>query len=381
MEFGPRRMEKSTRRSSEEHLRGANPPFPYGKDFPLTLCVGIEATRRCNFQCSHCFVDAGRSRPGEMDTAAMKNLLHHLAQNGVTTIGWSGGEPFLRRDLEELTRAGAECGLNFTLATNGFLAKPDRLAALADAGLKVIQISLDGPTASRAARLRRGPPGAFERAVRAAADSVSLGLTVHLCTLLSPETAEELEEMAAFARSLGVHGLRYTMWLPVGKAAGGCYDEAAWSKPEVGRFFAVFPLFRKPDFEVLIDCPTGPCPGRENFSCKAGPGTSYITSEGDVYPCTALMTPEYRLGNVRSNSVGELLFGTRMAGIRQTFASHVPSGRCASCPLRGSCRGGCPGRTIAVDGTLAGGLHEGALPACLYRLHHPTGEWIGEVAG
>jgi len=335
----------------------------------LSLCVGIEATKRCNFKCRHCFVDAGRSRPGEMNSAAMKSLLRNLSDCGVTTVGWSGGEPLMRRDLEELTRAGAACGMNFTLATNGYLATRERLSRLAAAGLKVIQISLDGPTASRSSRLRRGPSGAFERAVRAAVDSVSLGLTVHLCTLLTPETAEELEEMAAFARSLGVHGLRYTMWMPVGRAAGACYEEHAWARPEVGCFFDIFPSFRKQDFEVIIDCPTGPCPGREMFSCKVGMGTSYITSDGDVYPCTALMNPGYRLGNVNRISVRELLSGGRMLAIQREIRAHVPSGLCAPCPLRESCRGGCPGRTIAVFGKWTGGGQEGALPACLYRLH------------
>jgi radical SAM protein with 4Fe4S-binding SPASM domain len=340
----------------------------------LTFCVGVEATKRCNFKCRHCYVNAGHARPGEMDTAAMKSLFRDLADCGVTTIGWSGGEPLLRRDLEELTRAGASYGLNFTIATNGYLATREGIARLAAAGLKVIQISLDGPTASRACRLRQGPPGAFERAVRAAVDSVSLGLTVHLCTILTPETAEEFEEMAAFARSLGVNGLRYTMWMPVGRAAGESYEEQAWARPEVGRFLESFPLFRKPDFEVLIDCPTGPCYGREKFSCKVGPGTSYVTSDGEVYPCTAMMTPDYRIGNVNRARVKDLLFGGRMIEIQREVAAHAPSGLCAPCPLRGSCRGGCPGRTIAVFGRLSGGAHEGAFPACLYRLHQTSGK-------
>jgi radical SAM protein with 4Fe4S-binding SPASM domain len=339
------------------------------KDDGLTLCVGIEATKRCNFKCAHCFVDAGRARPGEMGTRELKTLLRDLAKTGVTTIGWSGGEPLLRADLEELTRAGSDYGLNFTLATNGFLATRERLAGLAAAGLKVIQVSLDGPTAVRASRLRHGPFAFFERAVRAAVDSVSLGLTVHLCALLTPETAKEFEEMAALARSLGVHALRYTMWMPVGRAAGSAYDERAWAGPEVGYFFRALPLLQARNFEVMIDCPTGPCPGREAFSCKAGPGTSYIMSDGELYPCTALMTPEYRIGNIHRAPAKALLFGDRMLAIQHALGAHVPAGFCAPCSLRPLCRGGCPGRTVAVDGQLAGGAHEGALPACLFRLH------------
>jgi radical SAM protein with 4Fe4S-binding SPASM domain len=340
----------------------------------LTFCVGIEATKRCNFKCAHCFVDAGRARPGEMGTRTLKTLLRGLAEAGVKTIGWSGGEPLLRTDLEELTRAGSDNGLNFTLATNGFLATRERLSRLAAAGLRVIQISLDGPTAVRASRLRHGPSGFFERAIRAAADSISAGLIVHLCTLLSPDTAEEFEEMGAFARSLGVHALRYTMWLPVGRAAGIAYDERAWAKPEVGYFFRALPLLQTRNFEVMIDCPTGPCPGREAFSCKAGPGTSYITSDGDLYPCTALMTPGYRIGNIHDSPAGELLFGEKMTAIQRALDAHAPAGLCADCSLRPACRGGCPGRTIAADGKLAGGAHQGASPACLYRLHRGMGE-------
>jgi AdoMet-dependent heme synthase len=304
-----------------------------------------------------------------MDTSAMKQLLRDLAGFGATAIAWSGGEPLLRTDLEELMEAGSARGLEFTLATNGYLATRKRMANLAARGLKLIQVSLDGPTSGRAARWRSGPPSAFEKAVQSARDAVSLGLTVHLCSILTPETAWEFEEMVAFARSLGVQGLRYAMWMPVGRSAGKSYDETRWEKPELGRFFHHLPMAQAKDFRVLIDCPTGPCPHREVFSCSAGNESSYITSNGDLYPCTTLMTPAYRVGNVRRVPVAELLTGAEIQKIQRELASHIPSGVCAPCPLRTSCHGGCPGRTLAAHGQFIGGAHEGAMPACLFRLH------------
>lgn len=335
----------------------------------MTFCVGLEATKRCNFSCEHCFVDAGRPRAAEMDAAAMKSLLRDLARCGVTTIAWSGGEPLLRADLEEISRAGFAHGLEFTLATNGYLADRKRLESLIKCGLKVIQIGLDGPTPFRATKIRKGPSDAFQRAVQAAVDAVSIGLTVHLCCLFTPATASEFEEMVAFARSLGVHGLRYAMWMPVGRAAGISYDEQNWPSSEVGHFFRQLPQAQQPDFCVLVDCPMGPCPGRESFQCKAGRETAYITSDGDVYPCTALMTSAYRVGNIKQASVEELLFSEDILHIRRELAGHTPSGLCTACKIRKSCHGGCPGRTVAAFGKFIGGKHGGAPPMCLYRSH------------
>jgi len=339
----------------------------------LNLTVGLEATKRCNFKCAHCFVDAGRPAADEMGTAEMRDLLDAMADFGVRIVAWSGGEPLLRPDLEALTAHGARRGINFSLATNGYLADRERLDALRRVGLYLTQVSLDAASPERARRFRRGPRYAFEKAVAAVEASVALGLSTYVCTLMAPETVDEIEEMIALARGLGARGLRYTMWAPVGRAAGAAYDEAAWSTPALAHFLEVAErhAWGEDGFQVIIDCPTGPLPSRPRFRCNAGREAVYILATGEVYPCTALMTPDYLVGNVRERPLAQLLTSAPLLKIHRQLAASEPRGACATCGLVESCRGGCPGRTLAAFGSVRRGPGRGAMPACLLRLHAP----------
>lgn len=338
-----------------------------------SLTVGIEVTKRCNFHCRHCFVDAGKPRRHEADTTEILAMLAELRSLGTTILAWSGGEPLLREDLEYLTSVATGLGMQVGLVSNGFLATRERMASLREAGLSVVQISLDGSTAERAARFRQGPAAAFERASQAVRDSAAAGMRTYVCTLLAPETAPEIDEMIHLARDLGAHGLRYAMWMPVGRARGAAYDERAWSSPALGR---LLDKLRRDDdpkgFRLLLDCPAGPWPGRPHLQCTAGNHAAYITAEGNVYPCTALMTPAYRLGNLYRTPLRVLLSGAGIQRIHQQRARLRPRGTCTGCPTWDTCHGGCPGRTIAADGSLARGALQGAMPACLLRLHGQT---------
>ena len=335
--------------------------------------VGIEVTRKCNFKCKHCFVSAGKPHQNEMDTAEIKQLVRDLGTCGATTVAWSGGEPLLRKDLEDITAFARDIDLTPNLVTNGYLASRERLQALKDAGLKTIQISLDGPSQAAADRLRKGPREVYSRAVEALRNSVEVGLTTWVCCLFSPDTASELLEMVEFAVKINARGLRYTMWAPVGRAAGETYREEAWGSASVREFFDNVAQIKAAGYPVLIDCPTGPYPGHEQFRCAAGHGSSYITAVGDVYPCTALMFDDYRVGNTRTQPIREILFGEKMLKIQRELAASTPGGSCAGCVHLERCRGGCPGRTVAAFGRVRGGENEGALPACMYRLHGADG--------
>jgi pyrroloquinoline quinone biosynthesis protein E len=101
-----------------------------------------ELTHRCPLHCVYC------SNPVQMQGAS-----HELATNDWISIirqagelsCWhlhlTGGEPLLRRDAEQLVRAGRESGLYVNLVTSGFGLTRDRLRALVEAGLDHIQLS------------------------------------------------------------------------------------------------------------------------------------------------------------------------------------------------------------------------------------------------
>src|SRR5262245_39337483 len=113
------------------------PPIPR----PLALLA--ELTYRCPLKCPYCSnpLELHRYRR-ELDTATWRRVLSEAADLGVVQVHFSGGEPLVRRDLAELVEHSRRLDLYTNLSTGGTLADEAALAALKEAGLDALQISL-----------------------------------------------------------------------------------------------------------------------------------------------------------------------------------------------------------------------------------------------
>jgi cyclic pyranopterin phosphate synthase len=116
--------------------------------------VRVSLTDRCNFDCVYCHNEGlgdtrGPMEPAddEMGTDDVVRFLKIAAEFGVGKVKFTGGEPMLREDLEEIVRRAPD-GMETSLTTNGtFL--PGRAEALCEAGLDRVNVSQDAldPTA------------------------------------------------------------------------------------------------------------------------------------------------------------------------------------------------------------------------------------------
>ena len=112
-----------------------------GLGMPLWLV--IELTYKCPLKCPWCSnpVDFDRYR-NELSTEEWKKVLQAGRRLGSLQLGFTGGEPMLRHDLEELVEEAERLGYYTNLITSGVGLNPDRLRALKKAGLKQIQLSI-----------------------------------------------------------------------------------------------------------------------------------------------------------------------------------------------------------------------------------------------
>ena len=101
----------------------------------------IIPVRRCNLSCAYCNEYDKVSSP--VPTAEMLNRIDLLAALGTEIITFSGGEPLLHPDLDELIRRIRGHGRIATLITNGYLLTAERIRELNRAGLEHLQISID----------------------------------------------------------------------------------------------------------------------------------------------------------------------------------------------------------------------------------------------
>jgi MoaA/NifB/PqqE/SkfB family radical SAM enzyme len=158
----------------------------------------------CNLRCSYCLTESSPRadrrllEPEEMIAATDEAVLL-----GYRALGVTGGEPFLMPAMPELLAALAArlptlVLTNATLFTRRLL---DRLRPLADLPVSV-QISLDSAAAELNDEMRG--PGNFAKVVESIPRLLDMGIPVRIATTGDHNTAEEMEQLCALHRSLGI---------------------------------------------------------------------------------------------------------------------------------------------------------------------------------
>ena len=114
-----------------------------------------ELTHRCPLHCVYCSNPIQLTPEGhELSTGDWRRVLREAAAIGVVQVGFSGGEPLLRNDLEELVDLARQLGIYTNLITSGLGLTGDRARALARSGLNSVQLSIqaaDAPIGDRVA--------------------------------------------------------------------------------------------------------------------------------------------------------------------------------------------------------------------------------------
>lgn len=116
--------------------------------------VEIEVTDRCNLNCPVCFMAAEEFKKviaPDPDLNKIAAKFHYILENTSTetSIQLTGGEPTVRKDLQEIVRIGREVGFKaIEVNTNGVVIgqNPDYLEELAEAGISGVYLQFDGLT-------------------------------------------------------------------------------------------------------------------------------------------------------------------------------------------------------------------------------------------
>jgi cyclic pyranopterin phosphate synthase len=161
--------------------------------------VRVSLTDRCNFDCVYCHNEGlgdtrGPMEPSddEMSTDDVVRFLEVVEEYGVRKVKFTGGEPMLRQDLEEIIRRTPD-SMETSLTTNGtFL--PGRAEGLKEAGLSRVNVSQDALDPQAFAEITKS--GAYDKVMEGVQAAVDAGLTpVKLNMVVFEHTAGYVEEM------------------------------------------------------------------------------------------------------------------------------------------------------------------------------------------
>ena len=176
-------------------------------------------TRACNLKCVHCYNDSGADKAGnELSTEAAKAVLDDLAQFGVPSVLFSGGEPLIRPDLFELIEYAGQQRLRTVISTNGTLITTDVAKKIKQRGVSYVGISLDG--IGQINDRFRGVDGAFDRAVQGIRNCQDAGIRVGLRLTLTKRNVQDLESLFDFFEAEGIERACFYHFVPSGRGAG-----------------------------------------------------------------------------------------------------------------------------------------------------------------
>jgi cyclic pyranopterin phosphate synthase len=199
---------------------------PFGRAISY---LRVSVTDRCDLRCVYCMAEDMTFLPKAevLSLEEIDRLASAFVRRGTRRIRLTGGEPLVRRGIidlvKSLSRHLATGALDeLTLTSNG-TQMARHAEALASAGVRRVNISLDTLDAGRFARITRW--GRIGQVLDGIAAARAAGLKVKINTVaLAHENADEIEALMQFAAA-GGHDLTLIETMPLGEIGQDRVDQ------------------------------------------------------------------------------------------------------------------------------------------------------------
>jgi radical SAM protein with 4Fe4S-binding SPASM domain len=284
----------------------------------------VELTYGCNLRCVHCYNPTHRALPQELSTSEMCSLLNQIADLGVLTVTFTGGEPSVRPDIGDILRHARRQGLLIQVMTNATRMTTSFTHLLHAVGVSQINVSIYGATEAVYERMT-GVPGSYRQFRQGLTDLAAVRLPV---IVRMPVTTINYHEIQACRQLVESLHMKFQYCLEIMTTSTGDRTPLQYRL--------------SPEEKVRIDQEMLPhqwapaseesCSSNQPFlECACGHSRFAITPYGEMNLCTAFPIPRYDL---RTGTVKE---GWEV--LKQTVDQARPSHRyeCPTCEARPHC--------------------------------------------
>ncbi len=309
---------------------------------PLTYLFW-ECTLRCNLNCIHCGSDCKKeSHVPDMPIADFEKVLENISSKfdpGKVMIVLTGGEPLVRKDLEDCGKRISKLGYPWGMVTNGMMLTRDRLDSLIKSGLRSITLSVDGLEENH--NWLRGSKKSFPAVKNALKVISERDEIVHdVVTCVNKRNLSELEHIRQLLIDFGIKAWRLFTIAPIGRAVD--YPDLHLNSEEIRQLFAFIVKAREvKDIDTSFSCEAY---GGEYdhqirdglFFCRAGVNIGSVLVDGSVSACPN-NSREFVQGNIYEDNFLNI-WENKFKNMRNR--SWMKTGVCEKCKEFKYCNGG-----------------------------------------
>lgn len=321
-----------------------------------------EVTMGCNMRCMHCGSSCKTSLPGELSTAEALDLIDQMKEVGLRHVTLSGGEPTIRKDIFTLTEKLSDCGIDFSIISNGWLLDERTVEKARNAHVTYIAMSLDGLEGTHDTIRKRG---AFARVIRSLRILKANGLKTGIITTVNKLNLHELPAIGSLLVDEAVDYWQLQLALPMGNMKSLMNDMVAEPRDISTLLDYAYEFVQShPNPQVFLADDIGYYTTKELAikervmssddaiwpGCGAGKTGFGILHNGDVVPCTSLRNPGFVEGNIRIDRLTDI-WNHRFARFRD-FTEEQLTGFCSDCAFSPVCLGGCSNSRYCLQGSI-----------------------------
>jgi len=283
------------------------------------IYMEIAPSGACNHRCTFCGVDYMGYQNRSLKKDLFKDRVTEMGKLGVKSIMYAGeGEPFLHRDMAELTQHTKESGIDVSFTTNGTLLKRETSEKILP-HTAWIKASVNAGTKKTYSEIHKTQERDFDRVL----DNLKYAAEVrrqnnYKCTLgmqmvLLPENSDEAKTLAQIARDIGMDYLVVKPYSQHTKGISKQYSSVKYDGYQ--HLDEELSKFNTESFEVVFRAKTmkqWDAGTHEYPRCNALPFWSYIDAGGNVWGCGVYMNDErFAYGNIYEQTFQEIWEGEK----------------------------------------------------------------------
>ncbi len=313
--------------------------FPQKSIIPKTLY--IHPSYRCNLKCAYCYNHKERhyytekKSYNELTVEDYRLLFQQAKQLGIKAVVYSGGEPLIREDIFEIASISKEMGFRTSIITNGTMITKEK-AALLIRYFDRISVSIDSSIEAENDIMRGN--GAHKGALRGIQYLRELNGAVSCLGVTRPENIDSvLTSWDYFVNQLGCLSFNSQAYIPM--------EEAKQNLPAVNEFVIKYGQIRN---QLNYRNGNKSATGLSNH-CGICSGEIAIGADGNVFPCQSLLNEEFCGGNIKTDSLKNILENSPIFKRLREFTVDQLEG-CQACAIKYLCGGGCRASHLRITG-------------------------------